>query len=179
MSHFNSLGGERMFSQPPQNNQFRSAGNHEQNPVVIPKLVKLKPVDLNKGAGSKPFPKPLMVKPNFTVNSVENRFNPPVSNNKTSSDSRSDDVGVKLPIKGKLENAYTQAPSEAGFQTPPKPSFLQKPVLHEQISTAPGTATGDLSVPKKKALPSVFALGKCPTKPQRPPHVNLDKFRGN
>ncbi|XP_050967143.1 FYN-binding protein 1 isoform X2 [Labeo rohita] len=179
MSHFNSLGGEGMYSLAAQSNQFRGAGNNDQNPVLFPRPVKLKPVDLNKGADSKPFPKPLMVKPNFTVNSIENRFNPTFSNNKTSSDSRSDAVGVKLPFKGKLENASTQAPFEAGSQTPPKPPVTQKPVLHEKISTVSGTDTGDLSVPKKKTLPSVFALGKCPAKPQRPPHVNLSKFSEN
>ncbi|XP_016108843.1 FYN-binding protein [Sinocyclocheilus grahami] len=157
------------------NNQFSSAGNHDQNPVLIPKLAKLKPVDMNKGAGSRP----LMVKPNFMVNSMEARFNPPVSNNKTSGDSRCDAVGVKLPNRGNQENAFTQAPTGAGFQIPAKLPIIQKPVLHEKISAAPGTATGDLSVPKKKSLPSVFALGKCPAKPQRPPHVNLNKFRGN
>ncbi|XP_016302197.1 FYN-binding protein-like [Sinocyclocheilus anshuiensis] len=175
MSHFNSLAGECLFSQPAQNNQFSSAGNHDQNPVLIPKLAKLKPVDMNKGAGSRP----LMVKPNFMVNSMEARFNPPVSNNKTNGDSRSDAVGVKLPNRGKQENAFTQAPTGAGFQIPAKLPIMQKPVLHEKISAAPGTATGDLSVPKNKSLPSVFALGKCPAKPQRPPHVNLSKFRGN
>ncbi|KAI2665000.1 FYN-binding protein 1 [Labeo rohita] len=168
-----------MYSLAAQSNQFRGAGNNDQNPVLFPRPVKLKPVDLNKGADSKPFPKPLMVKPNFTVNSIENRFNPTFSNNKTSSDSRSDAVGVKLPFKGKLENASTQAPFEAGSQTPPKPPVTQKPVLHEKISTVSGTDTGDLSVPKKKTLPSVFALGKCPAKPQRPPHVNLSKFSEN
>uniref|UniRef100_A0A671Q8K3 FYN binding protein a n=1 Tax=Sinocyclocheilus anshuiensis TaxID=1608454 RepID=A0A671Q8K3_9TELE len=175
MSHFNSLAGESPFSRPAQNNQFGNTRNHEQNPVLIPKTAKLKPVDMNKGAGSKPLPKPLMVKPNFTVNSMETRFNPPVSNNKANSDSRSDAVGVKLPNRGTQENAYTQAPSGAGSQSPAK----QKPLLHEKISIAPETTTGYLSVPKKKPLPSLFVLGKCPAKPQRPPLVNLSKFRGN
>ncbi|KAK2910931.1 hypothetical protein Q8A67_003064 [Cirrhinus molitorella] len=178
-SRFNSLAGESMYSQPAQNNQFRSAGSHDQNPMLIPKPVKLKPVDMNKGTVSKPMPKPLMVKPNFTVNSMETRFNPPVSSNKSNGDSGSVPVGVKLLNKGKLENANTQAPSGARSQSPSRPPIMQKPVLHEKISTAQGTATSDLSVPKKKTLPSVFALGMCPTKPQRPPHVNLDKFREN
>ncbi|XP_016389702.1 FYN-binding protein [Sinocyclocheilus rhinocerous] len=171
MSHFNSLAGESPFSEPARNNQFGSA----RNPVLIPKTAKLKPVDMNKGAGSKPLPKPLMVKPNFTVNSMETRFNPPVSNNKANSDSRSDAVGGKLPNRGIKENAYTQAPTGAGSQSPAK----QKPLLHEKISTAPETTTGDLSVPKKKPLLSLFVLGKCPAKPQRPRLVNLSKFRGN
>ncbi|XP_026096271.1 FYN-binding protein 1 isoform X1 [Carassius auratus] len=175
MSHFKSLSGESPFSQLAQNNQFGSARNHEQNPVLIPNQVKLKPVDMNKGPGSKPFPKPLMVKPNFTVNSMETRFNPPVPNIKTSSDSRSDAFGVNLLNRGKQENAYTQAPTGAGSQIPAK----QKPLLHEKISAAPETTTGDLSVPKKKPLPGLFLLGKCPAKPQRPPQVNLDKFTGN
>ncbi|XP_042608371.1 FYN-binding protein 1-like isoform X2 [Cyprinus carpio] len=179
MSHFNSLSGESLYSQPAPNNQFSSAGNHDQNPVLISKLPKLKPVDVNKSAGSRPLPKPLMVKPNFMVSSMEAGFNPPVSNNKTSDDPRSDAVGVKLPSRGKQENAFTQAPTGAGSQIPAKLPIMQKPILYEKISAAPGPATGDLSVPKKKSLPSVFALGKCPAKPQRPPHVNLNRFRGN
>ncbi|XP_026101593.1 FYN-binding protein 1-like [Carassius auratus] len=177
MSHFNSLASESLYSQPAQNKKFSSAGNHHQNPVLIPKLAKLKPVDMNKDTDSRPLSTPLMLKPNFI--SMEARFNPPVSNDKTSGDPRSDAVGVKLPSRGKQENTFTQAPTEARSQIPAKPPVLQKPVLHEKISAAPGSASGDLSVPKKKCLPSVFALGKCPAKPQRPPHVNLIKFRGN
>ncbi|KAK9975279.1 hypothetical protein ABG768_023332 [Culter alburnus] len=167
-SHFNSLVGESMFSQPNQ-----SSRTDDQNPLLA---VKLRPV----GAGSRPSPKPLMAKPNFTVNSLETRINPPLSNNKANVDSRSDAVGVKLPNRGQQENSYTQPPT-AGAKpwSPAKPSVTQKPVLCKDISAAPGTATDDLSVPKKKLLPAVFALGKCPAKPKRPPHVNLNKFRGN
>ncbi|XP_051748924.1 FYN-binding protein 1 [Ctenopharyngodon idella] len=177
MSHFNSPVGEGMFSQPNQSNQFSSSRTDDQNPLLA---VKLRPVVMNKGAGSRPTPKPLMVKPNFTVNSLETRINPPLSNNKANVDSRSDAVGAKLPSRGQQENSYTQAPT-AGAKpwSPAKPPVMQKPVLHKDISAAPGTATDDLSVPKKKLLPSVFALGKCPAKPKRPPHVNLNKFRGN
>ncbi|XP_042579093.1 FYN-binding protein 1 isoform X2 [Cyprinus carpio] len=177
MSHFKSLAGESTYSQTAKNNQFGSARNNEQNPVLM--MAKLKPVDMNKGAGSKPLPKPLLVKPNFMVNSMETRFNLSVSNDKANSDSRSDAVGVKLPNRGKQENAYTQAPTGAGSQSPAKPPFMQKPLHHENISTAPETTASDLSVPKKKPLPGLFVLGKCPTKPQRPPLVNLNKFREN
>uniref|UniRef100_A0A9J8BM88 FYN binding protein a n=1 Tax=Cyprinus carpio carpio TaxID=630221 RepID=A0A9J8BM88_CYPCA len=177
MSHFKSLAGESTYSQTAKNNQFGSARNNEQNPVLM--MAKLKPVDMNKGAGSKPLPKPLLVKPNFTVNSMETRFNLSVSNDKANSDSRSDAVGVKLPNRGKQENAYTQAPTGAGSQSPAKPPFMQKPLHHENISTAPETTASDLSVPKKKPLPGLFVLGKCPAKPQRPPLVNLNKFREN
>ncbi|XDV21451.1 hypothetical protein PO909_026546 [Leuciscus waleckii] len=180
MSRFNSLAGESKFSQPNQSNQFRSTRTEDQNPLLIPKPVKLKPVDMHKGAGSKPFPKPLMVKPNFTVNSLETRFNSQVSSNPLYSDSRKDAVGAKLRNREQQENSYTQSLSAgAGPWTPAKPSAMQKPIFHKDISAAPGTATDDLSVPKTKPLPSVFALGKCPAKPERPPHVNLNKFRGN
>lgn len=180
MSTFNSLTGESKFSQPNQSNQFRSTRTEDQNPLLIPKPVKLKTVDMHKGAGSRPFPKPLMVKPNFTVNSLETRFNPQVSSNPLYSDSRRDGVGAKLPHRERQENSYTESLSaRAGPWTPAKPSAMQKPVFHKDISAAPGTATDNLSVPKTKPLPNVFALGKCPAKPGRPPHVNLNKFRGN
>lgn len=169
--------GENMFSQPNQSNQFSSSRTDDQNPLLA---VKLRPVDTNKGAGSRPSPKPLMVKPNFTVNSLETRIYPPLSNNKADVDSRSDAVGAKLPNRGQQENSYTQAPTVGAKPwSPAKPPVTQKPVLRKDISAAPGTATDDLSVPKKKLLPAVFALGKCPAKPKRPPHVNLNKFRGN
>lgn len=175
MSHFNSLVGERTLSQPNQ-----SSRTDDQNPPLIPKPVKLRPVDMLKGAGSKPLPKPLMVKPKFTVNSMDSRINPPFSSNKTNVDLRSDAVGAKLPSRGQQENSYTQAPT-AGARPwgPVKQPVTQKPVLSKHVSAAPGTATDGLSVPKTKPLPSVFALGKCPAKAQRPPHVNLNKFRGN
>ncbi|XP_077097965.1 FYN-binding protein 1-like [Siphateles boraxobius] len=267
MSRFNSLVGESKFSQPNQGNQFRSTKTEDQNPLLIPKPVKLKPVDMHKGTGSgpfpkppmvkpnftvnslqtrfnppvstnqpfpkppmvkpnftvnsletrfnppvstnqpfpkppmvkpnftvnsletrfnppvstnQPFPKPSMVKPNFTVNSSETRFNPPVSTNLPNSDSRRDAVGANLPNREQQENWYTESDSAgAGPWTPAKPSVMLKAVFHKDISAAPGTATDDLSVPKTKPLPNVFALGKCPAKPERPPHVNLNKFRGN
>ncbi|XP_039514275.1 FYN-binding protein 1 isoform X1 [Pimephales promelas] len=163
-----------MFPQPNQRNQFMSTRTEDQNPLLP---VKLKPVDMQKGAGSRPFPKPLMVKPNFTVNSLETRFNPPVFSNGPNIVSRRDAVGATLPNREQHENSYAETPS-SGAWTPIKPSVLQKHLFHKDISAGPGT-TEDLSVPKTKPLPNVFALGKCPAKPERPPHVNLNKFRGN
>jgi len=151
-----------------------STRTEDQNPLLP---VKLKPVDMQKGAGSRPFPKPLMVKPNFTVNSLETRFNPPVFSNGPNIVSRRDAVGATLPNREQHENSYAETPS-SGAWTPIKPSVLQKHLFHKDISAGPGT-TEDLSVPKTKPLPNVFALGKCPAKPERPPHVNLNKFRGN
>ncbi|KAL2091723.1 hypothetical protein ACEWY4_011521 [Coilia grayii] len=63
--------------------------------------------------------------------------------------------------------------------TPPKPPNIQT-VFKQKPDATDGSAfkekTTEDSVPKIKPLPNVFALGKCPTKPKRPPHVDLGKF---
>lgn len=54
--------------------------------------------------------------------------------------------------------------------------------LHEDMNTPvklSGRPQGCLLMPKRKPLPSAFALGRCPPKPQRPPHVKCDVFRRN
>ncbi|KAL0162877.1 hypothetical protein M9458_042273, partial [Cirrhinus mrigala] len=56
--------------------------------------------------------------------------------------------------------------------TPNKPSFPRK-------SSGPPVqpANDDPSAPKKKPLPNSYALGSAPAKPNRPPKVNLEKFK--
>ncbi|XP_073717219.1 FYN-binding protein 1 [Misgurnus anguillicaudatus] len=59
----------------------------------------------------------------------------------------------------------------------PRPLVSQKPGPHEDKNTF--VQLQGASVPKIRPLPNVFALGKCPAKPARPPHVNCDVFRQN
>ncbi|XP_057209531.1 FYN-binding protein 1 [Triplophysa rosa] len=64
----------------------------------------------------------------------------------------------------------------------PRPPIPWEPGFQEDTNTPvkiSGRPQGALLMPKRKPLPSVFALGKCPPKPQRPPHVNCDVFRRN
>ncbi|XP_051551959.1 FYN-binding protein 1 [Myxocyprinus asiaticus] len=168
-----------------------------------------------------PLPKPLMVKPNFTVNSMETRYKPPFSDKpQWRTNSRVVASGVTLPshiaqsgtalqpvgYKGLQDNS-TDTQARTGFTgplnvrsegkrdfssidmgsdrtrplSPPKLPVMQKPSLPKDITASPLSEQHNcaLFVPKMNPLPSVFALGMSPAKPQRPPYVNLAMFRGN
>ncbi|KAL0979141.1 hypothetical protein UPYG_G00181280 [Umbra pygmaea] len=65
---------------------------------------------------------------------------------------------------------------------PPKPSSLQKSLFLTDESGATELLVADKqnddpSAPKRKQLPNIFASGKPPVKPNRPPHVDLHQFR--
>lgn len=51
-----------------------------------------------------------------------------------------------------------------------KPSYRGKPVV-------PDAQKDDPSAPKRNPLPNTLALGSAPSKPNRPPKVNLEKFK--
>lgn len=53
-----------------------------------------------------------------------------------------------------------------------KPSYKGKPSVPD-----PQTGKADPLTPKKKPLTNLFALGTAPSKPNRPPNVNLEKFK--
>ncbi|XP_071780711.2 FYN-binding protein 1-like [Centroberyx gerrardi] len=63
----------------------------------------------------------------------------------------------------------------------PKPPATQKPNFVGTSGTQhqPQRDSTDPSVPKKKSLPNLFALGNPPLKPTRPPNVDIHRFRGN
>ncbi|XP_041092326.1 FYN-binding protein 1-like isoform X2 [Polyodon spathula] len=59
---------------------------------------------------------------------------------------------------------------------PPGPKFIsKKPGFQETGSTS--EEKKDPSTPKRNTLPNIFALGSPPAKPNRPPNVNLEKFK--
>ncbi|XP_016332855.1 FYN-binding protein isoform X5 [Sinocyclocheilus anshuiensis] len=59
-----------------------------------------------------------------------------------------------------------------------KPVAPNKPIITRKSSGPPiQTANDDPSAPKKKPLPNTYALGSAPAKPNRPPKVNLEKFK--
>ncbi|XP_068077454.2 FYN-binding protein 1 [Danio rerio] len=151
MSHFNSM----LARHDPNNHQ-------DQNSELIQKMSKLKPVDMNKPPGTRPSPKPLIVKPNFTVNSLESRLK------------ATDAAGLKLPNKAQQEYSFLKSPNAGA--TPP---VMPKINLQKDSPAAKESTSADLSEPKKKTLPSLFALGKCPAKPARPSLVDLSKFGRN
>ncbi|XP_014017280.1 FYN-binding protein 1 [Salmo salar] len=87
------------------------------------------------------------------------------------------------------QNSLSRQESEASLQTlnsskcmPPQPPLTLKPnFLTAQAAAKDGLVpheeNDDPSAPKKKPLPNVFSLGDPPLKPNRPPHVTLQRFR--
>ncbi|KPP60465.1 hypothetical protein Z043_121535 [Scleropages formosus] len=75
----------------------------------------------------------------------------------------------------------TAVPLVSGLPNPP---FTKKPSLIAQMTSLSEKAlepdvqgpVDDPSPPPKKLLPAIYALGKPPPKPNRPPRVQLEKF---
>lgn len=85
---------------------------------------------------------------------IKNSFNKP-------------EEGVKESAKGPSANESASKPI-----APHKPNFPKK------TSGPPvQTVNDDPSAPKKKPLTNSYALGSAPAKPNRPPNVNLEKFK--
>ncbi|XP_073727412.1 FYN-binding protein 1 isoform X2 [Misgurnus anguillicaudatus] len=60
----------------------------------------------------------------------------------------------------------------------PKPVTSQKPNFQKKPTGPPAqTVSDDPSAPKKKPLPNTYALGSRPAKPNRPPKVDIEKFK--
>ncbi|XP_072518783.1 FYN-binding protein 1 isoform X4 [Salminus brasiliensis] len=73
------------------------------------------------------------------------------------------------------EDTKSLSSKESTASTPaiaPKPSYRRKP-----SGSSIHSVNDDPSAPKKKSLPNILALGSAPSKPNRPPRVNLDKFK--
>lgn len=78
------------------------------------------------------------------------------------------------PEEGVKESAKVLSANESVSKpvAPHKPNFPKKP------SGPPvQTVNDDPSAPKKKPLTNSYALGSAPAKPNRPPNVNLEKFK--
>nr|XP_019937222.1 PREDICTED: FYN-binding protein isoform X1 [Paralichthys olivaceus] len=111
-------------------------------------------------------------KPSHQTNST---FKPP-SNLKTARFNKEKDNSEQP------ENDGTSKPpvSASNSVRPPKPPASKKPSLRWQTndSPQPGSNNSDAtSGPKRKPLPNGLALGAAPSKPNRPPRVNLEKFK--
>ncbi|XP_026855193.2 FYN-binding protein 1 isoform X2 [Electrophorus electricus] len=60
----------------------------------------------------------------------------------------------------------------------PGPIIAKKPSYRRKASGSnTETANNDPSAPKRKPLPNILAIGSAPSKPNRPPRVNLEKFK--
>ncbi|XP_067279693.1 FYN-binding protein 1 isoform X2 [Pseudorasbora parva] len=78
------------------------------------------------------------------------------------------------PEEGVKDGAKTPSANESVSKpiAPHKPNFPRKP-----SGPSVQTVNDDPSAPKKKPLTNSYALGSAPAKPNRPPNVNLEKFK--
>nr|XP_046225730.1 FYN-binding protein 1-like isoform X1 [Oncorhynchus gorbuscha] len=91
--------------------------------------------------------------------------------------------GETLSEEGVKE--ITKLPLTSSDSCPPKPiaskkpSFTKKPLGHTipVVGLNPSALTSSSSFPKRNPLPNILALGTAPAKPNRPPRVNLEKFK--
>ncbi|MGH0142778.1 UNVERIFIED_CONTAM: hypothetical protein FKN15_008993 [Acipenser sinensis] len=118
---------------------------------------------MHKDSEPKPlFPKPLVPKPTTNLNQPEKEPKPlfpkPPSGSKppwVTENSQNNDSNTKSII-------------------PPKPP--KKTSIQEKTGST-SEEKKDPSAPKRNTLPNIFALGSPPAKPNRPPNVNLEKFK--
>ncbi|XP_066502797.1 FYN-binding protein 1 isoform X2 [Hoplias malabaricus] len=75
----------------------------------------------------------------------------------------------------RLDEAAKDEAKPSKESTAPCPTIAPKPSLKKP--SGPKTLTNDPSAPKRKPLPNTLALGSAPSKPNRPPRVNLEKFK--
>ncbi|TRY99401.1 hypothetical protein DNTS_002013 [Danionella cerebrum] len=82
--------------------------------------------------------------------------------------------GLKRLQEGVKEGAKTSS----AIESVSKPAVLNKPSIQRKSSGPFVQAENDdPSAPKRKTLPNTFALGSAPAKPNRPPKINLEKFK--
>lgn len=81
------------------------------------------------------------------------------------------DSGVRAEGAGK-------PPVDATNSTlPPKPPAGKKPSIRRPSPNVGSVHTEATAGPKRNPLPNTFALGPAPSKPNRPPKVNLEAFK--
>lgn len=115
----------------------------------------------------KPAPVPsLASKPTSNFRNAQNIFN------KEKTEPPDADVKPEVATKPPL-TATNSTP-------PPKPPASKKPSIRKpnQTATPIGKVNSDAtSGPKRNPLPNSLALGPAPSKPNRPPKVNLENFK--
>ncbi|XP_057216022.1 FYN-binding protein 1 isoform X2 [Triplophysa rosa] len=85
---------------------------------------------------------------------------------------------VKNSFNKPEESVNEGVKASSGQESVPKPVTSQKPTFPKKTAGPPAqTGSNDPSAPKKKPLLNSFALGNAPAKPNRPPKVNLEKFK--
>ncbi len=154
-------------------------------PMAKPPWVKDTPKAEDNSTSPNPTPPkmPLAPKPKSTIamlrqqpeesSNVESAAKPSMVSNVKPSSFRVKNSFIK-PDGGVKEGAKVPSANESGS----KPVAPNKPNIPRKSSGPPvQTANVDPSAPKKKPLPNTYALGSAPAKPNRPPKVNLEKFK--
>lgn len=106
--------------------------------------------------------------PNFK--SAQSMFNKEKEKTEQSDNHASEDGVNKAPL------------SATNSVSPPKPPATKKPSFYKAPKPTPPPQTSSInsdatSGPKRKPLPNSLALGPPPSKPNRPPKVNLENFK--
>ncbi|XP_056146973.1 FYN-binding protein 1 [Lampris incognitus] len=118
-------------------------------------------------------------KPFHTINSqpAANIFTAQSAFNKERDKTNQSEGGLKREGSNKLPLHVSNS------SPPPKPPASKKPSL---LKGPPGSSpqinsisSGATLGPKRNPLPNSLALGPAPAKPNRPPRVNLERFRGD
>ncbi|KAI1900200.1 hypothetical protein AGOR_G00047560 [Albula goreensis] len=166
------------FAKPPfvkdDSKSMDDAGGGIPTPPKMPTFPKKSSniqLQLNKGgvgesAGVKPHPV-LAQKPSG-FRAAQNAFNKDSGDREGEHETEEDSKTVNTP-----------KPPTPHIPAAPKPLTAQKPGFAKRPlgSTSETDESSDPSAPKKKPLPKSFVLGSPPPKPDRPPNVNLEKFK--
>ncbi|RXN26957.1 FYN-binding -like isoform X3 [Labeo rohita] len=164
-------------------NESKVTSPKPMTPTAKPPWVKdiAKAEDNSTSPNPTPPKMPLAPKPKSTMAML--RQQPEESSNVETAAKPSSVSNVK-PSSFRVKNSFNKLEEgvKEGAKVPsanesvPKPLMPNKPSFPRK-SSGPQPANDDPSAPKKKPLPNTYALGSAPSKPNRPPKVNLEKFK--
>ncbi|XP_050948779.1 FYN-binding protein 1 isoform X3 [Labeo rohita] len=164
-------------------NESKVTSPKPMTPTAKPPWVKdiAKAEDNSTSPNPAPPKMPLAPKPKSTMAML--RQQPEESSNVETAAKPSSVSNVK-PSSFRVKNSFNKLEEgvKEGAKVPsanesvPKPLMPNKPSFPRK-SSGPQPANDDPSAPKKKPLPNTYALGSAPSKPNRPPKVNLEKFK--
>ncbi|XP_039544012.1 FYN-binding protein 1 isoform X2 [Pimephales promelas] len=151
--------------------------------TVKPPWVKDIPKAEDNSSSNPTHPKmPLAPKPKSTMALLR----PQPEESSTMEPARPSSVSNQKPTSFCIKNSFNKpeevvkegAKALSANESVAKPAAPQKPNFPRKPSGPPTqTVNNDPSAPKKKPLTNSYALGSAPAKPNRPPNVNLEKYK--
>uniref|UniRef100_A0A9J7ZAR6 FYN binding protein b n=1 Tax=Cyprinus carpio carpio TaxID=630221 RepID=A0A9J7ZAR6_CYPCA len=150
-------------------------------PTTKPSWIKDTPKAEDNSTNHVPTPPkmPLAPKPKSTIGILRQQ---PEENSNMESAVKPSSVSNVKPSSFRVKNTFNKP--EDGVKVQSANELVSKPVAPNKPNfprktSGPRvqTANDDPSAPKKKPLPNTYALGSAPAKPNRPPKVNLEKFK--